>query len=76
MVASKLPRSGVSVSPIARCGSEQEFDEVPNWRGLGALAPRGVAEPTSWFGRITSPLNRTVGTATARQIQFMLRYIF
>jgi hypothetical protein len=40
------------------------------------LAPRGVAEPTSWFGRITSPLNRTVGTATARQIQFMLRYIF
>lgn len=28
------------------------------------------------FGRITAPMNREIGTGTARQIQFMLRYAF
>jgi hypothetical protein len=35
----------------------------------------GISSPSS-FGRITSPMNREIGTGTARQIQFMLRYAF
>jgi len=31
---------------------------------------------SSSFGRITSPMNRDIGTGTPRQIQFMLRYAF
>jgi hypothetical protein len=31
---------------------------------------------SSSFGRITGPMNREIGTGTARQIQFMLRYMF
>jgi hypothetical protein len=38
--------------------------------------PASNISSRSSFGRITSPFNRTVGTGTARQIQFMLRYIF
>ena len=38
--------------------------------------PASNYSSASAFGRITSPANRTVGTGTARQIQFMLRYIF
>jgi hypothetical protein len=34
-----------------------------------------VTSPAS-FGRITGPLNRTYGTGTARQIQFMFRFNF
>ena len=34
-----------------------------------------VSSPGS-FGRITSPMNRTIGVGTARQIQSRLRYIF
>ena len=36
----------------------------------------GTNISSSSFGRITSPMNREIGTGTARQIQFMLRYIF
>jgi hypothetical protein len=38
--------------------------------------PNSNFSSLSSFGRITSPANRTVGTGTARQIQFMLRYLF
>ncbi|HYK88038.1 MAG TPA: TonB-dependent receptor [Acidobacteriota bacterium] len=34
-----------------------------------------ISSPSS-FGRITAPMNREIGTGTARQIQFMLRYAF
>jgi hypothetical protein len=38
--------------------------------------PASNFSSASAFGRITAPANRTIGTGTARQIQFMLRYMF
>jgi len=38
--------------------------------------PASNISSASSFGRITSPMNREIGTGTARQIQFMLRYSF
>lgn len=51
-----------------------EFFNIFNRPHLGTPASN-ISSPGS-FGRITSPMNRTIGVGTARQIQFMLRYIF
>jgi hypothetical protein len=40
------------------------------------LGQPGANRASSSFGRITSPMNRDIGTGTPRQIQFMLRYAF
>jgi carboxypeptidase family protein/TonB-dependent receptor-like protein len=41
------------------------------------LGAPGISQTSpSSFGRITGPLNRTYGTGTARQIQFMFRFNF
>ncbi len=51
-----------------------EFFNIFNRPHLGTPASN-ISSPGS-FGRITSPMNRSIGVGTARQIQFMLRYIF
>ncbi len=51
-----------------------EFFNVFNRPHFGL--PASNYSSASAFGRITSPANRTIGTGTARQIQFMLRYSF
>jgi hypothetical protein len=51
-----------------------EFFNVFNRPHLGTPGS-SISSPGS-FGRITSPMNRTIGVGTARQIQFMLRYMF
>jgi hypothetical protein len=51
-----------------------EFFNIWNRPHFGNPAT-AISSPSS-FGRITSPANREIGTGTARQIQFMLRYIF
>jgi hypothetical protein len=51
-----------------------EFFNVFNRVHLGTPASN-ISSPGT-FGRITSPMNRTIGVGTARQIQFMLRYNF
>ncbi|MFB3903331.1 MAG: TonB-dependent receptor domain-containing protein [Acidobacteriota bacterium] len=40
------------------------------------LGNPGTNISSSSFGRITSPMNRDIGTGTPRQIQFMLRWAF
>lgn len=57
-----------------RLAFRAEFFNVLNRVHLGTPASN-LSSPGS-FGRITSPMNRTIGVGTARQIQFMLRYIF
>ena len=50
-----------------------EFFNIFNRVHLGNPATNITS---SSFGRITSPMNRDIGTGTPRQIQFMLRYSF
>jgi hypothetical protein len=57
-----------------RIAFRAEFFNVFNRVHLGTPASNISAPAT--FGRITSPMNRSIGIGTARQIQFMLRYIF
>jgi len=51
-----------------------EVFNVLNRVHLGTPASN-ISSPSN-FGRITSPMNRSIGVGTARQVQFMLRYIF
>ena len=51
-----------------------EFFNLPNRVHLGT--PKADFSSPGTFGRITSPMNRAIGVGTARQIQFMLRYMF
>ncbi len=46
------------------------------WNRPHFANPATNISSTSSFGRITAPMNREIGTGTARQIQFMLRYAF
>jgi len=57
-----------------RIAFRAEFFNLFNRPHLGTPASN-ISSPGS-FGRIRSPMNRTIGIGTARQIQFMLRYIF
>jgi hypothetical protein len=64
----------VNLSESHRIAFRAEFFNSFNRPHLGTPAAN-LSSPGT-FGRITSPMNRTIGTGTARQIQFMLRYIF
>ncbi len=46
------------------------------WNRPHFANPGSNISSASSFGRITAPMNREIGTGTARQIQFMLRYAF
>lgn len=63
-----------SITENHRIAFRAEFFNLFNRPHLGTPASN-ISSPGA-FGRITSPMNRTIGTGTARQIQFMLRYIF
>jgi hypothetical protein len=63
-----------NVTEKNRIAFRAEFFNVLNRPHLGTPASN-ISSPGS-FGRITSPMNRAIGIGTARQIQFMLRYIF
>ena len=62
------------ISENHRIAFRAEFFNILNRPHLGTPASN-ISSPGS-FGRITSPMNRTIGIGTARQIQFMLRYMF
>jgi hypothetical protein len=47
---------------------------LPNTGVPGAPFTTEEAGPT--FGVLTSPLNRTIGLGTARQVQLSVRYLF
>jgi len=63
-----------SISERHKLAFRAEFFNLFNRPHFGL--PGSNFSSASSFGRITSPQNRTVGTGTARQIQFMLRYVF
>jgi hypothetical protein len=67
-------QKNIPVTEGHRIAFRAEFFNLFNRPHFGLPAANIAA--ASAFGRITSPANRTVGTGTARQIQFMLRYIF
>ncbi len=56
-----------------RISFRAEFFNIFNRVHLGNP---GTNISSSSFGRITSVMNREIGTGTPRQIQFMLRYAF
>jgi hypothetical protein len=64
----------MGISESHRVAFRAEFFNLFNRPHFGL--PASNISAASAFGRITSPANRTVGTGTARQIQFMLRYMF
>lgn len=64
----------VSIRESQRLAFRAEFFNLFNRPHFGL--PAANISAASAFGRITSPANRTVGTGTARQIQFMARYMF
>jgi hypothetical protein len=64
----------MGVTESHRLAFRAEFFNLFNRPHFGL--PASNISAASAFGRITSPANRTVGTGTARQIQFMLRYMF
>jgi hypothetical protein len=68
-----LQKTG-KISEKHRLAFRTEFFNLFNRPHLGT--PGSTVSSPSSFGRITSPMNRTIGIGTARQIQFMLRYIF
>ncbi|MBI4877892.1 MAG: hypothetical protein HY822_24945 [Acidobacteria bacterium] len=57
-----------------RLAFRAEFFNIFNRPHLGT--PGSNISSLGSFGRITSPMNRTIEIGAARQIQFMLRYIF
>lgn len=57
-----------------RLSFRAEIFNIFNRVHLGTPASN-ISAPAN-FGRITSPMNRSIGVGTARQIQFMLRYSF
>ncbi len=63
----------MKVSEAHRISFRAEFFNIFNRPHFGSP---GTNISSSSFGRITSPMNREIGTGTARQIQFMLRYAF
>lgn len=63
-----------NITEMHRIAFRAEFFNVFNRPHLGTPASN-ISSPGS-FGRITSPMNRSIGIGTARQIQFMLRYMF
>jgi hypothetical protein len=63
----------MKVSEDHRVAFRAEFFNIFNRAHYGNP---GTNISSSSFGRITGPMNREIGTGTARQIQFMLRYIF
>jgi hypothetical protein len=64
----------VKLSESQKVSFRAEFFNIANRPQFGN--PATSISSTGSFGRITSPLNREIGTGTARQIQFMLRYSF
>jgi hypothetical protein len=64
----------INIKENHRLAFRAEFFNAFNRPHLGSPGSN-ISSPAS-FGRITSPMNRTIGTGTARQIQFMLRYSF
>jgi hypothetical protein len=67
-------QKSINISEKHRLAFRAEFFNAFNRPHLGTPGSN-ISSPGS-FGRITSPMNRTIGTGTARQVQFMLRYIF
>jgi hypothetical protein len=67
-------QKAVSIREGHKIAFRAEFFNAFNRPHLGTPGSN-ISSPAS-FGRITSPMNRTIGTGTARQIQFMLRYSF
>jgi hypothetical protein len=64
----------VKITESQKISFRAEFFNIANRPQFGN--PATNISSTGSFGRITSPLNREIGTGTARQIQFMLRYAF
>jgi hypothetical protein len=67
-------QKNVRITEGHRIAFRAEIFNIFNRVHLGTPAAN-ISAPGN-FGRITSPMNRTIGVGTARQIQFMLRYIF
>jgi len=63
----------VPINENHRISFRAEFFNVFNRPHFGNP---GTNISSSSFGRITSPMNRDIGTGTPRQIQFMLRWAF